>query len=1302
LSDLNIEKYPSVIARPYKLACQQDEQWKDLLRFTFENLMTVLASYAASDLLNIYMSAKNPSDEGEVSEKDNNDKLINALKNITELKRIGLEQMSLGKWAGALRETTKILEKYPDQVFIPEFAKLFKPTGGNELWKNIDKLISIRNQDAHGAIIQSDKLTEELKKRQEILENILRKCNFLENYSIAVFNRLVIESESQQVLGNKFSNTGREEILAPTVLAPPLNEVVLVDNKMTAFIKLRPLMLYAPPENQENCQLCLYSKRSGDKVHYIGIDGPVDISIERFDKENDQGIGEPWKYLNEIYSEEDVTTPFVSAKLISPQSIEVEEESNFKILLENSQSSTDLYNIECVMALPGIFQDIKLDESTPNGLQIDRKTNTILVKIDEMSPGDTLDFNFIFIPKEQGAVEISSGVVDYEYFRTQSDRDDDTRTNGEVDLEGTFFEINDPKNPDKMVPVVNLNRRFLNQEGKLVHNIKIGEKFIYELSLANIGTSAAKSISLQVVFPDHLSLLEGADDLLVDLNPNEQRSFRYLLTTRIPGLYKIYLRDISYKDYGENKYLSSFRDDYSIVVRSDIERQFQYELAEAIEDFTLNEAETKILEARKDTLRVIHGENIDTWFDRALFDAAIAKVRDLIAGITKKRGHRIKEELYNENKKQAKIHGNNPRQALIFSIRGIPFFGVDTTNKKDIIFHSIDAKMIEKIHDFKYNSLFTSTSAHGFILPLSLKYQPMLWSEKLDINFFKKWINLCLTVVEKNYFSFLDLKDKLVEKLGVEIPFSGWSFRKFISEDSNLYLETGITGIELAYKNGASFIFLHTGVNQGKLVGEMSGELPGLNFLTTKSAGNEKIDLYSRNEDPERLTPRVIKSDRVTRIPCIQVSDMSSQGIENGLNIFVKMIDIHRLSISRELIEAKFEKKFPFDSIKNDIESLYKSGFAFREPVDSGKKAGIAMRNSLEVYPFRDFKLGEATTHDCIGFLNAKGDSWDGYLNFYSKDIDLELDEESNNEIEIYPEWPISIPTANRLLVLTPKDDQVKEEKRTDKFFSLLKSAAKTHRKGSKSIWPKFIGEKILGEYITFFQDFELLELLAKEDLSIKETLERYKSEGNIKTIKKILRFNEDCLDKFNFIMPMTIDSKNQSLSLAEEYRDWIQILCEKPEGLQPLMGVNPLVEYLQPLASTCSFLKNSTVDKYSDSLWGYFFLDEEKKTDLTIRIKLFKDRLDVHVGTTITFDTHQKLISNIDKNLNDKFGSYFSFEPVKERVLQKRPAIQFTFIKEHNDYEIMKNQETMNELHDKLSSFFKVIFEMLENGLKN
>lgn len=481
----------------------------------------------------------------------------------------------------------------------------------------------------------------------------------------------------------------------------------------------------------------------------------------------------------------------------------------------------------------------------------------------------------------------------------------------------------------------------------------------------------------------------------------------------------------------------------------------------------------------------------------------------------------------------------------------------------------------------------------------------------------------------------------------------------------------------------------------------MSEELPGLKFLSAKGLGNEKIDLYSRNNDPERVTNRLVKSNRVTKFPYISLSDLSPQGIDNTLNNFCKLIDLHRLSISRQLVEAKFAKKFSFDSIKNDIDYLFNSGFAFREPIDSRTKAEIRMKNSLEIYPFHNFKVGESKTNDCIGFLNTKGKLWDGYINFYSEDIGLELTEEIKKEIKIYPEWVRSIPTANRLFLMEPQEEQEREEKRVNNFFSLLKGVSKKHEKGSKSIWPRFMGEKMLSEYITFFQDFELLEFLIKGDLSIKETLENYESKGNILVLKKMLRFNEDCFNKHKYIMPVIVNSENRTLALTEEYRDWVKGLTEKTGGLASLMGINPLLEYLQPLASTCLFLKNKIADTYSDSLWGYFFLDQDKTTEIFIQIKLFGDKLDIRVGVAIEIDKNKQLISNIDELLKDKFGSYFFFEPVKERILHKQPAVQFAFIKDHNNYEIMKNEETMKELYENINSFFVTIFEMLGNGLK-
>ena len=77
-----IRKYPSIIARPYIRTSKKDAQWKDNQRYTFESLVTVLASYAVSDLLNIYVNLREPpEDEDEViSEADL--ETIESLKNI--------------------------------------------------------------------------------------------------------------------------------------------------------------------------------------------------------------------------------------------------------------------------------------------------------------------------------------------------------------------------------------------------------------------------------------------------------------------------------------------------------------------------------------------------------------------------------------------------------------------------------------------------------------------------------------------------------------------------------------------------------------------------------------------------------------------------------------------------------------------------------------------------------------------------------------------------------------------------------------------------------------------------------------------------------------------------------------------------------------------------------------------------------------------------------------------------------------------------------------------------------------------
>ena len=319
--------------------------------------------------------------------------------------------------------------------------------------------------------------------------------------------------------------------------------------------------------------------------------------------------------------------------------------------------------------------------------------------------------------------------------------------------------LEDPKSPDKIEPLINIDRRYLAINDGDIHSVKIGEKFIYELTLSNIGIGAARDVAVEIALPESLELVEGKQELMVNLNPTEKRSFRYMVTTRAPGKYNILVRDLSYKDFEGKKYLSSFTDDYSILVRSDIEKQFEFELADAIADFTLDEDEVRNIEVHKKAMRVIYGDEVEVFYHKALYDAALKNVRNLVSKVANQRGLTVKEEIVEESKKQLKVTGKPARKSLVFSINTIPFFAIDITKVDKLIFHSVDSTILDKIYDFSYSGLFVTKAVSGYVLPLSIDYETVLQSTTLDISFFKKWINLCITVIEKDYFPWVSIKN---------------------------------------------------------------------------------------------------------------------------------------------------------------------------------------------------------------------------------------------------------------------------------------------------------------------------------------------------------------------------------------------------------------------------------------------------------------------------------------------------------------------------------------------------------------
>ena len=1162
-----IRKYPSIIARPYIRTSKKDAQWKDNQRYTFESLVTVLASYAVSDLLNIYVNLREPPEDEDEAISEADLETIESLKNIENLKAIGLEQMSLGKWCAILRETTKVLKEHSDKSFLPELYKLFQPPS-NKLWDDINSLVKQRNDDAHGVPISDSELNKVLNSRQEILDRILEQCSFLESYSISIFDKLVLKSNSQQVSGKSFINNGQESLIVPAELEPPLGEILLINhNKNFSYMRLRPLIVYAPISGQDSRQLSLYSKqlnKEGNQVHYLGVDGAVDIDIEAFDKKYKQSLGQRWKYIHEIYSEEDVLIPNLDGKIIVSNSIEINENNSLKVILDN-KNSIDISDLMCMITFPESFE-ISIDDDNPFELK-DSDSNSYVINLDLVDSNVVKEYEIKFKANEQGSVRIDSPYIEFKYFRTEADSNIEQFTAFETKLDGASIEVIDPKSPDKMIPVINVNRHYLAVDNTPINNIEIGENFIYELSITNIGIGAARDLSIEVVFPENLELVEGVDELIINLNPSETRSYRYLVSTKVPGQYKIHLRDLSYRDFEGNKYISSFSDDFSIVVKSNIEKQFQFELANAIQDFTIDNFEKQKLDLRKEQLREIYKNNddidIDELFIKALFDAAIKNIRNIVSTVSKKRDLEVTEKIIEETKNQAKLNDDNARKALIFSINEVPFFGVDITNPENIIFHSIDGKMIENIHDFTYKILFASNAISGYTLPLSMKYEPMLWSDELDIDFFKKWVNLSISLLSKECLPIFEIKTKVEEALNVKLTdragsiqkwFSRGSLKKTIdievkdgvglfpdtssfSVDEVIFRETGIVRIDLINSRGEYFLGVE-GLGKDALKDD-EWTKNNIIYLSNQSLGQKDSDLTKRWFDDERLSWWWIRSNKATNCTFVKV--------KNGdITPFLELIKLHQHAVAKLYLNSEiFNKQSEISLVQDSIEQLSNKGFLVR-PASIKGHPGIGHRVSLEVYPYQQ-KLGVATVNDCIGFLHKSRSMWKLYVNFYSFNGYSEYESIIQNNFSIYPYGLYGIERANRFFNVKAKDENSLEQ--LEIFFKLLFKSIEFWSKGAKSLWPSFIIREMVAQFINNGKDenradrAKFLQQVVDGDI-IENTLE--------KQYKTILRSCDKLYNKNNVLVP--IQTKDGVISIDKQYQDSLYELTKADGGLSALI----------------------------------------------------------------------------------------------------------------------------------------------------
>ncbi len=173
---VDVTKYPSVIAQPYYLSIKNTPQRKDYQRFLLENTVSFLAVFSIANILDIY----------ETFQDDEDNKFVDDVLKIKDRLRINLDRMSLGLWNHVLRDTTSLIKDYKNDVLVPELYDYYHGSKSKKIVGIINKLITIRNHDAHGNPISEDKLEHELNSRQELLDQLVESVSFICNYQLFV------------------------------------------------------------------------------------------------------------------------------------------------------------------------------------------------------------------------------------------------------------------------------------------------------------------------------------------------------------------------------------------------------------------------------------------------------------------------------------------------------------------------------------------------------------------------------------------------------------------------------------------------------------------------------------------------------------------------------------------------------------------------------------------------------------------------------------------------------------------------------------------------------------------------------------------------------------------------------------------------------------------------------------------------------------------------------------------------------------------------------------------------------------
>ena len=1272
-----IKQYPSLVARPY-LLIKDDFQRKDMQRFWFENTISFLAVLSAAELVKYYKSLKR---KEEKSEKDL--EIIKSLQEHKSLTMVGLEHMALGKWVMMLRETTKFLQELGAATTIPELVEFYHGKNGKNNAKTIDKLVSIRNDDAHGNPIPEDKLNAELDKRQKLIDLLLEELSFLSDYRLILPEKLEIEGSKQFYMCKQFIGSDIVNTKQTFEFSPQISEVMLINqSKKDERLSLNPLLLYLGVQNDENDFLGIFSKYSskdGTEAKYLNLDGSGTIDLVNFGQSSEVDLIADRQSYHEIYSDPESFQVNLNVEMkFEESSINIKEESSFSLLIDNKKS-TDMEATRVVLDIPKNIDIIEIPK-TDEVCTVELIDSQLIVKFNNFENDQKIEIAPLkYTISEQGSYSLDGGRVLYEYYRTLADKESGQLTEEEIQFEGVAIEAQDPNSRDKMVPVVNINKGFVDEDGNPIQNVRIGENFIYKVVVTNIGFSSAKNVTIDLVFPDNINLKQGKETItLGQLNPFEVKTFKYVLSSHLPNIYTIAMQNVLYSDSQNIRYSTRCADEYFIIVRSDLVKEFVYDIKDHIDDLYIDNEEKENIHSMIESLSEATSIDAEQTYREAETEAVIKIVRDLVEKIAAKKDLQIVEKIYEEGKRDAKITNSDPRKFLIFSSKEMPFFAINLSKGYEPEFFALSTNINKRFDKITQKQAIVREGS--YTLDHSIDFSDIKYDEKYGKDFFSQWLNIILTKFTKEYITWKNLSETIGQLYGGSLTYLSGQYSKYYEDNSSRESGARINFVLLDRENPQSYYVTFSTPPTQNFKSVMKNSLVEqkqflfLDKLTSKiRSGFPNIRLY----DSKILSYYLYNGDpdKVSRFPAINLSIKDEKTMDIMLEKTREMWDYLCLSHSLDLFDDdNFKDQNFIDEMKQFVEALFEKGFALR--VNEKDK------NMLDIYPLKYFKPHTATERDCIGFIKKYHSGWQIFLDFFTDKLDDALVDE------------LSLINSH---TIADKVKWIKSDIKSIEQLQLISNAileqAEQYKPSKLAIWPtKLQRDMILNHGQTDSGFFIVLKNILSGTNNYNEILEDFKSMALDKELDRTLKRSELFPIDAGYESPLFVEGEdeNKVIHFNPAFEDTLRLLYEEDPSFNYLEEgpalfriqtklVSQKYEYLAYRTPYNSGMVDNAYkanNKYFKVCWFILNPLKDKRMEFSLVFYDCGEEGDTVIEKTYT-------------NLNNKFNN----ELVFRRSGQKDQHLKVTYIYSFDNFD--------NELK-KMQTICCDFFSEAEQGIEN